>query len=101
MALHVLVLVLLLLLSATAMLHSAPPVKKEVDVVFYRPPQLPVPARPVTAPTPRGKGAVPAPGAPAPALKPRLEAAPGPDGPGTPELPAGPEEGRPVETPQP
>ena len=98
-ALHVLALVLLLLVSATAMLQSAPPVKREVDVVFYRPPQIPVPARPITVPVPRGKSAAGAPlGAPAPALKPRADAAPGPDGPGKPDLPAGPEEGRPVET---
>jgi hypothetical protein len=99
-ALHVLALVLLLIVSATALLHSAPPVKREVDVVFYRPPQIPVPARPVTVPVPRGKSAAGAPlGAPAPALKPKVEAAVGPDGSGKPDLPAGPEEGRPVETP--
>src|SRR5215475_1337530 len=88
--LHALVLGLLMLVSASLLLHSVPPKKKEVDIVFYRPPEVPVPARAV--PVAAGKTAVP-PGVPAPALKPRLNAPEGPDGPGKPELPSGPHEG--------
>ena len=88
--LHALVLGLLMLVSASLLLHTVPQNKKEVDIVFYRPPSVPVPARalPLTA----GKAAVP-PGAPAPALKPRPTAPEGPEGPGKPELPSGPHEG--------
>ena len=88
--LHALVLGLLLLVSASLLLHSVPPKKKEVDIVFYRPSEVPVPARAV--PLAGGKTAVP-PGLPAPAPKPRLNAPEGPDGPGKPELPSGPHEG--------
>jgi hypothetical protein len=90
MVLHALVLGLLMLVSASLLLHTVPQNKKEVDIVFYRPPSVPVPARalPLTA----GKAAVP-PGAPAPALKPRPNAPEGPEGPGKPELPSGPHEG--------
>jgi len=90
MVLHALVLGLLMLVSASLLLHTVPQNKKEVDIVFYRPPSVPVPARalPLTA----GKAAVP-PGAPAPALKPRPTAPEGPEGPGKPELPSGPHEG--------
>src|SRR6266566_3999640 len=87
--LHALVLGLLMLVSASVLLHTAPQKKREVDVVFYRPPTVAVPARalPMTA----GKTGVPA-GAPAPALKPRPNAPEGPEGPGKPELPSGPHE---------
>ena len=88
--LHALVLGLLVLVSASVLLHSVPAKKKEVDVVFYRPPSVPVPARAV--PLAGGKTAVP-PGMPAPAPKPRLNTPQGPDGPGKPELPSGPREG--------
>ena len=88
--LHALVLGLLMLVSASLLLHTVPPKKKEVDVVFYRPPSVPVPAR--ALPLTGGKAAVP-PGAPAPALKPRPNAPEGPEGPGKPELPSGPHEG--------
>ena len=90
--LHVLLLGLLMLVSASLLLHSVPPKKKEVDIVFYRPPEVPVPARAVPAPTARGTTGVP-PGLPAPAPKPRVNAPAGPDGPGKPELPSGPHEG--------
>jgi hypothetical protein len=88
--LHALVLGLVMLVSASVLLHSAPPKKKEVDIVFYRPPEVPAPVRAV--PLAGGKTAVP-PGQPAPAPKPRLNAPAGPDGPGKPELPSGPHEG--------
>jgi uncharacterized membrane protein YgcG len=87
--LHALVLSLLMLVSASLLLHSVPPKKKEVDIVFYRPPEVPVPARAV--PLAGRKTTVP--GLPAPAPKPRLNAPEGPDGPGKPELPSGPHEG--------
>ena len=98
--LHALVLGLVMLVSASLLLHSAPPKKKEVDIVFYRPPEVPLPARAV--PLAGGKAAVP-PGMPAPAPKPRVDAPEGPDGPGKPELPSGPREGFSAETqpPQP
>jgi len=98
--LHALVLGLVMLVSASLLLHSAPPKKKEVDIVFYRPPEVPLPARAV--PLAGGKAAVP-PGTPAPAPKPRVNAPEGPDGPGKPELPSGPREGFSAETqpPQP
>src|SRR6266498_2130680 len=43
--LHALVLGLLMLVSASLLLHTAPQKKREVDVVFYRPPSVAVPAR--------------------------------------------------------
>src|SRR5262245_34388838 len=101
LALHVPVLVALMLLPAQALLRSAAP-KKEIDIVFYRPPEIKVPLRAAALPLPRGTtgpaGAPP--GAPAPAVRPRPDAAPGPDRPGRPELPPGPEVGVPVD-PQP
>ena len=89
--LHALVLGLLMLVSASLLLHTVPPKKKEVDIVFYRPPQVPIPARATLSP-PRGTTGLPS-GQPAPAPKPRLNAPRGPDGPGKPELPSGPHEG--------
>jgi hypothetical protein len=102
LALHVLVLVLLLLVPAQALLRRPRP-KKQLDIVFYRPPEIKVPARAVPLSPPRGTTAAGSPpGAPAPALKPRPNAPEGPDGPGKPELPPGPEEGFRVEAqPQP
>src|SRR5712691_3036031 len=94
-ALHVFVLVLLMIIPAQALFRSEPP-NKELDIVFYRPPE--VEARPVSRPMPRGTSeAGPPPGAPAPALKPRPNAPAGPDLPGKAELPPGPEVGPPVE----
>jgi hypothetical protein len=90
--LHALVLGLLMLVSASLLLRTVPPKKKEVDIVFYRPSAVPIPARAVPLPLATGKTGVP-PGAPAPALKPRVNAPQGPDGPGKPELPSGPHEG--------
>jgi len=90
LVLHALVLGLLMLVSASLLLHSVPPKKKEVDIVFYRPPE--VPARAVPLSLPRGTTGA-APGLPAPAPKPRVNAPAGPDGPGKPELPSGPHEG--------
>jgi uncharacterized membrane protein YgcG len=97
LALHVLVLVLLMLIPAQMLLRSQPP-NKELDIVFYRPPEIAVKARAVSPPMPRGTiEAGSPPGAPAPALKPRPNAPAGPDLRGKAELPPGPEVGFPVE----
>jgi hypothetical protein len=85
--LHVFVLVVLILIPAQLLLRSEPP-NKELDIVFYRPPEIVVKARAVS-------GSIP--GAPAPALKPRPNAPAGPDLHGKAELPPGPEAGFPVE----
>ena len=85
--LHVFVLVVLILIPAQLLLRSEPP-NKELDIVFYRPPEIVVKARAVS-------GSLP--GAPAPALKPKPNAPAGPDLHGKAELPPGPEAGLPVE----
>jgi hypothetical protein len=98
-ALHLPVLAVLILLPAQVFRSAAP--KKEIDIVFYRPPEIKIPPRAAALPLPRGTTAAGAPpGAPAPALKPKPNAAPGPDRPGRPELPPGPVVGVPVD-PQP
>ena len=75
-ALHVPVLALLMLLPAQALLRSAA-TKKEIDIVFYRPPEIKIPPRAAALPLARGTAPAGAPpGAPAPALKPRPNAAP-------------------------
>jgi hypothetical protein len=101
LALHIPVVAVLVLLPAQALMRSAPP-KKEVDIVFYRPPEVKLPARAMPLPlTPRIASAAGAPpGAPAPARHPIPNAPAGPDGVGRPELPSGPEESVRVE-PQP
>jgi len=97
LAVHVFVLVLLMLIPAQVLLRSEP-VNKELDIVFYRPPEIAVKARAVSLPMPRGTSeAGSPPGAPAPALKPRPNAPAGPDLPGKAGLPPGPEVGYPVE----
>ncbi len=83
---------MLVLVPAQALLRSAPR-NKQIDIVFYRPPAIKVPASAATLPVPRGTTGGSPPGSPAPALKPRPNAPDGPDGPGRPELPPGPEEG--------
>src|SRR6266702_4020781 len=96
-ALHVFVLVLLMIIPSQLLLRSETP-NKELDIVFYRPPEIAVEARAVSRPMPRGTSeAGSPPGAPAPALKPRPHAPAGPDLPGKAELPPGPEVGFPVE----
>src|SRR5262245_16849234 len=92
LALHVPVVAVLMLLPAQVLLRSATP-KKEIDIVFYRAPEIKVPLRAVPLPLARGTAAAGSPpGAPAPARNPRPNAPAGPDGPGKPELPSGPEE---------
>ena len=94
---HVFVVVVLMLIPAQVLLRSEAP-NKELDIVFYRPAEIPVNARALSRLTPPGTiEAGSPPGAPAPALKPKPNAPPGPNLPGKAELPPGPEMGFPVE----
>jgi len=95
-AIHVFVLAVLMVIPAQALFRSEQP-NKELDIVFYRPPEIAVNSRPVSRP-PRGTSeAGSPPGTPAPALKPKPNAPAGPDLAGKAELPPGPELGPPVE----
>jgi len=97
LAIHVFVLAVLMVIPAQALFRSEPP-NKELDIVFYRPPEIAVNSRAVSRPMPRGTSeAGSPPGAPAPALKPKPNAHAGPDLAGKAELPPGPEIGFPVE----
>ena len=97
LVLHVFVLVVVLLIPAQVLLRSEAP-NKELDIVFYRPAEIPVNARALSRPTPPGTiEAGSPPGAPAPALKPKPNAPPGRNLPGKAELPPGLEMGFPVE----
>src|SRR3989442_6166934 len=79
LALHVFVLVVLVLIPAQVLLRSEPP-NKELDIVFYRPPEIAVKARAFSRPMPPGTIEAGSPsGAPAPALKPKPNAPSGPD----------------------
>src|SRR5215472_14068846 len=95
-AIHLLVLAVLMVIPAQALFRNAPP-NKELDIVFYRPPEIAVKAREVSRPIARANEAGSLRGAPAPALKAKPNAAAGPDLPGKAELPPGPEIGLPVE----
>ena len=100
LAIHVFVLALLMVLPAQALFRSESP-NKELDIVFYRPPEIAVNTRSISRPMPRGASeAGSPPGAPASALKPKPNAPAGPDMPGKAELPPGPEVGVPVEPKQ-
>src|SRR5215471_12519261 len=94
-ALHVPVVALLMLVGAQTLLRSAPTSKeRELDIVFYHPPEKPIRASVAgLSPAPGKIAAGAPPGAPAPALKPKPNAPPGPDKPGPVELPPGPEVG--------
>jgi len=101
LAIHVGVMALMLLVASQTVLRSAPP-EKQVDIVFYRPPEIAIPVPAVKLDMPRT--AYPDEtglGAPAPAAHPKANAPVGPDGPGKPDLPSGPEEGYRTEAPQP
>src|SRR5688500_13732977 len=101
LVIHVVVMALLMLVPIAA-LRPTPPPTKEVDIVFYRPPEVEVRVRPAMRPVPRSVNGGAPPGAPAPARNPIPNAPPGPDGPGNPDLPSGPQEGYRVEpTPPP
>src|SRR5215469_14185708 len=90
-AIHIFVLVLLMVIPAQALFRNVP-ANKELDIVFYRPPEIPVKTHDVLRPSEPGALK----GAPAPAAKPRPNAPAGPDVPGKAELPPGPEVGVPV-----
>src|SRR2546425_8075043 len=97
LAIHVFVLAVLMVIPAQALFRSEPP-NKELDIVFYRPPEIAVNSRAVSRPMPRGTSeAGSPPGAPAPALKPKPNAPAGSDLAGKAELPPGPEMGFPME----
>jgi len=84
LVLHVIVLALLMLLGASVLFRNgAPRTKKEIDIVFYRPAAVPVPA--TTVPPPPSKGTT--------AAEAKPKASEAPNGPGKPDLPAGPEKG--------
>ena len=93
LAIHVFVAAVLMVIPARALFRTEPP-NKELDIVFYRPPEIAFDSRPI----PRGASeAASPPGAPAPALKPKPNAPAGPDVAGKAELPPGPEVGVQVE----
>jgi len=92
-AIHVFVLAVVMIIPAQALFRSELP-NKELDIVFYRPPEIAVDSRAVSRPMPRGASEA---GAPASALKPKPNAPSGPDLAGKTELPPGPEMGFPVE----
>src|SRR5215467_1557452 len=99
-AIHVFVLAILMVIPAQALFRSESP-NKELDIVFYRPPEIAVNTRSISRPMPRGASeAGSPPGAPASALKPKPNAPAGPDMSGKAELPLGPEVGVPVEPKQ-
>src|SRR5215510_14998215 len=76
LAIHAVVLAVLVLLAAQTLLRSAPSKKeRELDIVFYRPPENKTPARPVLPAPGRDVAAVSAPaGPPSPAVKPKPNA---------------------------
>ena len=85
LVLHAILLALLMIVGASVMMHSgAPRTKKELDIVFYHPAAVPVPAT-TTPPPPPVKGAT--------AGEPKPKASEAVNGPGKPELPSGPEKG--------
>jgi len=82
--LHVVMLALLMLLGASLLARNgAPRTKKEIDIVFYRPAAVPVTPTAVPPPPTKGTNAAEA--------KPKASEAP--NGPGKPDLPAGPGKG--------
>src|SRR5258706_159805 len=97
LAIHVFVLAVVMVIPAQALFRSDSP-NKELDIVFYRPPEIAVNSRTVSRPLPhRASESGSPPGAPAPALKRKPNAPAGPDLAAKAELPPGPEVGPPVE----
>jgi hypothetical protein len=94
-AIHVFVMVVLMVIPAQALFRSESP-NKELDIVFYRPPEIAVNTRNISRPMPRGASEAGS-GAPASARKPKPNAPAGPDLSGKAELPPGPEVGLPTE----
>src|SRR5260370_27264759 len=96
LAIHVFVLAVLVVIPAQALFRSESP-NKELDIVFYRPPEIAVNSRTVSRPLPHGASESGSPpGAPASALKPKPNAPAGPDLAAKPGLPPRPEVGPPV-----
>jgi len=94
---HALALVIVLLVPAQSLRARVPRPQRALDVVFYRPPQTPVPARVILPPaTQGGTAARPLPGVARPAPRPPEAKLPGPEGPGKPEFAKGPDEGPPL-----
>jgi uncharacterized membrane protein YgcG len=84
LVLHAILLALLMIVGASVMMHSgAPRTKKELDIVFYHPAAVPVPAAAV--PPPVAKVAT--------GGEPKARPSEAPKGPGKPDLPSGPEKG--------
>ena len=97
LAIHVFVLAALMVIPARALFRSEPS-NQELDIVFYRPPDIAVNSRTVSRPMPHGASeAGSPPGAPAPELKPKPNAPAGPDLAAKAELPPDPEVGPPLE----
>src|SRR5258707_13635765 len=91
-AIHVLVMALLMVIPAQAVFRSEQP-NKELDIVFYRPPEIAVT---VPRPIPRGASEAWSPrGTPTPALKPKPSARADPGTAGTEERAPNPEDGLP------
>jgi hypothetical protein len=99
--LHVVLLILLMLVPTKAFRSAPPDDKKELDIVFYKPPlnEVRVPPNPLPPLSNLPMSGGP-PGAPAPAANPKPNAAPGPDKPGPSDLPPGPDQGFPTPEPQ-
>jgi hypothetical protein len=93
LAIHAVLVAVVMLLAAQTLLRSAPTKKeRELDIVFYRPPEIKPPARPVPPGPGRDKVAAGSPaGEPAPAVKPKPNAPAGPDKAGPPEIPPAPD----------
>jgi hypothetical protein len=83
LVLHAIVLALLVLGASVLVRNGAPRTKQQIDIVFYRPAAVPV--TPTAVPPPPSKGTT------GPEAKAKPSEAP--NGPGKPELPAGPEKG--------
>jgi hypothetical protein len=94
-AIHVLVMAVLMVIPAQALFRNES-ANKELDIVFYRPPEIAVNTRSISRPMPRGVSEAGS-GAPASALKPKPNAPAGPDLSGKAELAPGPEVGSPTE----
>jgi len=96
-AYHALALVVVLLIPAEALSRSTRSKRRELDVVFYRPPRIEVPVVAVRLPLPRtGPTGRSLPGSERPMPKMPQQSAPAPDVTGKPDLPQGPGEGFPV-----
>jgi hypothetical protein len=83
LVLHVILLALFLLGASVLVRSGAPRTKKQIDIVFYRPAAVPV--TPTAVPPPPSKATT---GAEA-----KAKPSEAPNGPGKPDLPAGPEKG--------